>query len=151
MLSCCRPRKDATGEREPLLPDSETETELQRKVREKFRQYEMIRALSAGYMPTTEQAAALLRLVVVSDMLNPDNPMLSPRGGRIAKDCRAWTRTFIALLRDKNSGDQLQEIISQFIYSNSSINTARVASVASKSKARADTIAGIFVLLALCQ
>ncbi|KAF3898365.1 Malic enzyme, NAD binding domain family protein [Trichophyton interdigitale] len=141
MLSCCRPRKDATGEREPLLAASESETELQRKVKQKFRQYEILRALFAGYMPTTEQAAALLRLVLVSDVLNPDNPMLSPRGGRIAKDCRAWTRIFIALLREKNSGDQLQEIISQFMHSNVTINTAQVASAASKSKARADTIA----------
>ncbi|EFR05002.1 hypothetical protein MGYG_08005 [Nannizzia gypsea CBS 118893] len=141
MLSCCRARKDATGEREPLLAASEAETDLQRKVKEKFRQYEMLRALSAGYMPTTEQAAALLRLVLVSDVLNPDNPMLSPRAGSIAKDCRAWTRIFIALLREKNGGDQLQEIISQLTHSDASINTAHITSVVSKSKARADTIA----------
>ncbi|KAM5439887.1 hypothetical protein MferCBS31731_004298 [Microsporum ferrugineum] len=141
MLSCCKSRKDTSGEREPLLPVSEAETELQRRAKEKFRQYEMLRALSAGYMPSTEQAAALLRLVLVSDLLNPDNPMLSPSGGKIAKDCRAWIRVFIALLREKNNRDQLQEIIHQCVNSNTSINTAQIGSAASTSKARADTVA----------
>ncbi|KAK2861417.1 hypothetical protein FQN49_004222 [Arthroderma sp. PD_2] len=141
MWSCCRSRKDAAGETEPLLPVSEAESELQRKVKEKFRQYEMCRALSAGYIPSTEQAAALLRLLLVSDLLNPDNPTLSPSGGKIAKDCRAWIRIFIGLLREKNGGDQLQEVINQFVNSNASVNTAQLASSASTSKARADTAA----------
>ncbi|KAF3492300.1 uncharacterized protein GIQ15_01817 [Arthroderma uncinatum] len=141
MWSCCKSRKDASGETEPLLPISEAESELQRKVKEKFRQYEMFRAISAGYMPSTEQAAALLWLVLVSDLLNPDNPTLSPSSGKIAKDCRAWIRIFIGLLRDKNGEDQLQELINQFMNSNASINTAQIASSASASKARADTVA----------
>lgn len=98
-------------ETEALLPRYEDETDVQRRVHEKLHTYQMLRALSEGYMPSTEQAIANLRTLLVSDVLNPNPDEVSAAGRQLARDARLWTRIFIDLLREKNNQDQLQEFL----------------------------------------
>lgn len=137
------PQKQARGgETQPLLPQHVDEnTELQRQLREKLYTYEVLRALYNGFMPTTDQAVAHLRALLVSDFLNPANPTLSQAGRQLSRDCRVWIRTLIDLLCDKNGGNQIQEIIWNFSKSRISVDTGDLAGRASLSKAQADTAA----------
>jgi hypothetical protein len=142
MLSCCKPRRPRAPETEPLLPQHEDETVRQRHLHEKLRVYEMLRALSHGYMPSTDQGAAHLRALVASDVLNPDNPTLSLASRQLARDCRVIIRQFIDTLREKNGNDQLQEFLWQISRSKASLDAADLADRASAARARADTAAG---------
>jgi hypothetical protein len=94
-------------------------------------------------MPSTEQAAAHLRAVVASDVLNPDNAALSLASRQLARDCRVIIRQFIDILREKNGNDQLQEFGWQISRSKASLDAADLADRASAARARADTAAGI--------
>ncbi|KAL1952751.1 hypothetical protein VTO42DRAFT_4292 [Malbranchea cinnamomea] len=141
MWSCCRSRKPQSGETEPLLPQHENETTLQRRLDEKLRLYEMLRALSRGFLPTTEQCVAQLRVLLASDLLNPNNPGLSLAGRQLARDCRACLRTFMDVLQEKNGKDQLQEFLWQFSQSKASVDRDDLAARASMARARADTAA----------
>nr|KMM65656.1 hypothetical protein CPAG_02002 [Coccidioides posadasii RMSCC 3488] len=141
MLSCCKPRRPRHGETEPLLPQHESNTSLQRDLQEKLHGYEMLRAVYSGFMPSSAQIVSHLRALLVSDLLNPDNPTLSSSGRQLAQDCRAWLRVFIQVLRDKNGDDQLQEVIWNLSRSKVSVDTARLAGTASSAKAQADTAA----------
>lgn len=143
MSSCCRSRKPPEGETQPLLQQQTDDTALQQKLKEKLHGLEIIEALSKGYMPTTDQALLLLRALLLSDFLNPDNPTLSRTGRELAKDCRSSVRVLMEMLREKNGGDQLQEIIFHLSRSTASVNTGSIASRASASKVKADTEAGI--------
>ncbi|KAK2750742.1 hypothetical protein FQN57_002815 [Myotisia sp. PD_48] len=141
MLSCCKSRKPSSGETQPLLQHNGVDTERERKILDKLHKYEMFRALSAGYMPSTSQIVSILQNILSSEFLNPSNPTLSRGGKLVARDCRSWMRIFIGLLRDKNGNDQLQEIIYQFSGSQVSVDTSNLASSASISKMHADSAA----------
>ncbi|WEW57879.1 hypothetical protein PRK78_003346 [Emydomyces testavorans] len=141
MLSCCRTRKPPEGETQPLLPQHEANTHLQRELQDKLHGYEIVRAVYSGFMPSSAQIVSHLRAVLVSDFLNPDNPTLSHAGRQLARDCRAWIRVFIDVLRDKNGDDQLQEVIWNFSRSKASIDTSDLAGRVSLAKTRADTAA----------
>ncbi|EEP75982.1 predicted protein [Uncinocarpus reesii 1704] len=141
MLSCCKPRKPSNGETQPLLPQHDANTQMQRELQDKLHGYEMVRAVYSGFMPSTAQTVSHLRAFLVSDLLNPDNQTLSKAGRKLSQDCRAWIRVFIEALEDKNGGDQVQEIIWNFSKSRVSVDTADLAGKASLSKAQADTAA----------
>lgn len=142
MLSCCKPRKAQSGETEPLLPQHEDETTLQRRLDEKLHTYEMIRALSRGFLPSTDQLVAQLRALLASELLNPNNPSLSLAGHQLARDSRAVIRIFLDLAQEKNGKDQLQEFTWQFSQSKASVDKRDLAARASMAKTRADTAAG---------
>ena len=143
MWSCCKSRKAATAERQPLLQHTQDETTLQHRLRDKLHTYEMIQALSQGFLPSTNQLTGHLRALISSDLLNPDNPTLSMSGRQLARDCRACIRIFIGILHEKNGDDYLQEFIWQFSQSKASLDVAALERQASTTKAHADTAAGI--------
>ncbi|RYP86167.1 hypothetical protein DL769_000779 [Monosporascus sp. CRB-8-3] len=129
------------SEREPLLPQYEQDTHLQRQLSRKLHSYQMLRALSKGYMPSTEQAIILLRTLLASDVLNPDNPDLSADGRRLARLTKLWLQQFITLLQHKNDQDQLQDLIWFLTKSRISVDVEDLTARAQKAKAKADTAA----------
>lgn len=129
------------GDREPLLPQYEEDTELQRKLHQKLHTYQMFRALAKGYMPSTEQAIINLRTILASDVLNPDNVDLSQSGRRLVKLTRTWLQQFMDLLQHKNDRDQIQDLLWFLSKSRISVDVDDLAQRAKKSKAKADTLA----------
>ena len=75
LASCCGSRQKVRGEdTEALLTHYDDDTTLQRSVHQKLHTFQMYRAISLGYMPSTEQVIANLRTLLASDFLDPDNP-----------------------------------------------------------------------------
>jgi hypothetical protein len=105
----------------------------------------MFRALSQGYMPSTEQAIANLRVLLASDLFNPPRADLSDSGRQLVRDCRLCLQIIIDLLREKNEQDQLQDLIWHLSRSRASLDTSELANQASQAKARADSKAGELV------
>ncbi|KAI0453319.1 hypothetical protein F5B21DRAFT_479590 [Xylaria acuta] len=128
-------------EQQPLLPQYEQDTQLQRQLARKLHSYQMYRALSKGYMPSNEQLIVLLRTLLASDVLNPDNPDLSTSGRRLARLTKQWLQQFIVLLGNKNSEDQLQDLIWFLAKSRVSVDVDDLSARAKSVKARADTAA----------
>lgn len=147
MWSCCKSRKAPAAETQPLLPQTDDETSLQRRLQDKLHTYEMIQALSRGFMPSTVQLTTCLRALIASDLLNPDNPTLSLAGRQLARDCRAIIRIFTDVLQEKNGDDYLQEFLWQFSRSKASLDATDLAERASSAKAHADTAEGILISL----
>lgn len=149
MSSCFKGRKPRRGHgaySEPLLPRYDNETARQRQLHQKLHSYQMFRALSEGYMPSTEQTIANLRTLLASDVLNPRPEDLSESGRQLARDVKTLMRTFIELLRDKNSDDQLQEFFWHLSKARASLDTADLVHQASHAKAQADTKAGQLIV-----
>ncbi|GAW21307.1 hypothetical protein ANO14919_108260 [Xylariales sp. No.14919] len=140
--SCFGLRKgDADPEQQPLLPQYEQDTHLQRELARKLHSYQMYRALSKGYMPTNEQTIVNLRTLLASDVLDPDNPDLSASGRRLARLTKQWLQQFIALLNNKNSKDQIQDLIWFLAKSRISIDVDDISARAKSIGAKADTAA----------
>ena len=142
MLSACFGLGKKRGEeREPLLPQYDQNTHLQRELYRKLHSYQMFRALSKGYMPSTEQAIINLRTLMASDVLHPDNPDLSDSGLRLVRLTKEWLGQFIALLQHKNDRDQLQDLIWFLSKSRISVDVDDLRHQAQKSRAKADAAA----------
>ncbi|KAI0010873.1 hypothetical protein F4779DRAFT_269183 [Xylariaceae sp. FL0662B] len=143
MLSSCfgLRQRGSDPEREPLLPQYEQDTHLQRELHSKLHSYQMLRALTKGYMPSTEQTVINLRTLLASDVLNTQNPDLSDSGRRLVRLTKLWLQQFITLLQHKNNRDQLQDIIWFLTKSRISVDVDDLAARARKSKTRADTAA----------
>jgi hypothetical protein len=127
---------------EALLPQYEDDTTLQRKVHQKMHSYQMLRALSKGYMPSTEQLIINLRTLLASDVLNPDNPDLSDSGRLLVKYSKQWLTDFIEFIRHKNDNDQIQDFIWFLTKSRIAVDTDDIVRSASKVRAKADSKAG---------
>ncbi|KAJ5365111.1 hypothetical protein N7517_007997 [Penicillium concentricum] len=127
------------SETEPLLPRYEDDTSRQRRLHQKLHSYQMIRAISEGYMPTTEQTIANLRTLLASDVLNLRNQDIGSVGRQLVRDSRLWIQVFIEFLQQKNSQDQLQEFLWRLARSRVEVDTERVSRQAAHVKARADT------------
>jgi Family of unknown function (DUF5923)/Protein of unknown function (DUF4449) len=144
MSSCCGfGRKSKGADTEPLLPRYEDDTAMQRRLHQKLHTYQMIRALSKGYMPSTEQAIINLRTLLASDVLNPSNKDLSQSGRRLVRNCRDWLKQFIELLQHKNSEDRIQDFIWYLTKSRISLDLDDISHQASKAKAKADVSASM--------
>ncbi|OOF92389.1 hypothetical protein ASPCADRAFT_152950 [Aspergillus carbonarius ITEM 5010] len=127
------------GETEPLLPRYREDTTLQRRLHQKLHTYQMIRALSDGYMPSTDQTIINLRTLLASDILSPHTHDVGSVGRQIVRDCRLWIQLFIELLQEKNGDDKLQEFLWHLSRSNASIDPNKIQQRANQTKARADT------------
>lgn len=130
------------SETEPLLPRYEDDTSRQRRLHQKLHSYQMIRAISEGYLPTTEQTIANLRTLLASDVLNLRNQDIGSVGRQLVRDTRLWIQVFIEFLHQKNNQDQLQEFLWRLARSRIQVDSERVSRQAANVKARADTKAG---------
>ena len=142
MSSCFGWRKSKKDtDQEPLLPRYEDETYRQRQLHQKLHTYQMLRALSKGFMPSTEQTIINLRTLLASDILNANNKDLSESGRNLLRQSRTWLKLFIELLRNKNGEDQIQDLIWYLTKSRISLDVNDISHQASKVKARADATA----------
>ncbi|KAI2466480.1 hypothetical protein F4781DRAFT_352634 [Annulohypoxylon bovei var. microspora] len=142
MSSCFGLRKKGTDpEREPLLPQYEQDTHLQRELYRKLHSYQMLRALTKGFMPSTEQTTVNLRTLLASDILNPENPDLSNSGRRLVRLTKLWLQQFITLLQHKNDKDQLQDLVWFLSKSQISVDVDDLTSRVKKTKTKADIAA----------
>ncbi|KIV77297.1 hypothetical protein PV11_09104 [Exophiala sideris] len=139
LASCCGfGRKKGDDDTTPLLPRYEDDTARERALHQKLHTYQMLRALSKGYMPSNEQTIVNLRTLLASDVLNPNNTELSDSGRILIRNCRTWLKLFIELLMHKNGQDQIQDFIWYLTKSRVSVDVADIVHSASKTKARAD-------------
>ncbi|KAK5092779.1 hypothetical protein LTR70_005095 [Exophiala xenobiotica] len=138
--SCCGfGRKSKSGsDTEPLLPRYEDDTTMQRRLHEKLHSYQMVRALTKGFMPSTEQTIVNLRTLLASDLLNPNNKDLSDSGRQLIRNCRNWLKVFIELLRRKNDKDQIQDLIWSLTKSRISLDVDDISRQASKAQVSAN-------------
>ncbi|KAK6580213.1 hypothetical protein PZA11_007235 [Diplocarpon coronariae] len=142
MSSCFGSRKKSRdGDRQPLLPQYEDDTSLQRAAHQKMHTYQMLRALSKGFMPSTEQTIVNLRTILASDVLNPEMTGLSDSGRRLTKYSKQWLKEFIDLLANKNDGDQIQDFIWFLIHSRVSVDVDDLVRTATSIRAKADASA----------
>jgi len=142
MSSCFGFRKRSDeDEREPLLPRYDDDTALQRRLHAKLHSYQMVKALTEGYMPSTEQTIILLRTVLASDLLNQSNTDLTESGRRLTKFVHQWLVEFMDLLEHKNSKDQIQDTIWFLSKSKVDVDTDDLAKRLRKTRAKADTAA----------
>ncbi|KAI9850162.1 MAG: hypothetical protein M1824_003650 [Vezdaea acicularis] len=142
MSSCFGNRKSRRGDdTDPLLPQYEDDTALQRRVHQKLHSYQMLRALSKLYMPSNEQVIINLRTILASDVLNATNPELSDSGRLLLKYSRNWVTEFIELLRNKNDKDQIQDFIWFMSKSKVSLDVEDLARTASSVRVKADASA----------
>ena len=142
MSSCFGFRKSKGEDTEALLPQYADDTSLQRSLHQKMHTYQMLKALSTGFMPSTEQLIINLRTLLASDVLNPDNPDLSDSGRLLLKFSKQWLRQFIETVRHKNDSDQIQDFIWFLSKSRISLDTEDIARTASNVKTKADATAG---------
>lgn len=104
-------------DREPLLPQHQHHvapdviTGHQRNLDKKLHTYLLVRALARGYLPSNEQAIILLRKLLASDVLAPQNQTLTYDGRRFVGLSRRLVKQLIELLQAKNSGDELQNFM----------------------------------------
>lgn len=144
MSSCLGSRKKRRdGEHEPLLPQYNDDTVLQQRLHEKLHSYQMLRAISKYYMPTNDQLIVLLRTIIAAGPLNPDDSSVSDSGRLLAKHLKQFLHAFIDFLLNKNSDNQIQDLIWCLAKSRISLDVAHLSERASKAKARADTNAGL--------
>ncbi|KAI9814126.1 MAG: hypothetical protein M1826_002304 [Phylliscum demangeonii] len=142
MFSSCFGYDDSPNrDTDPLLPQYEDDTSLQRRLHQKLHSYLMLRALSKGYMPSTDQVIINLRTLLASDVLNPRNPALSDSGRRLVKYAKQWLTDFIELLRHKNDRDQIQDFLWYLSQARVEVDTDDLVRTASSIRARADASA----------
>ncbi|GAP88068.2 putative bactericidal permeability-increasing protein [Rosellinia necatrix] len=134
-------RRDGDPEQQPLLPQYEQDTHLQRELARKLHSYQMCRALSKGYMPGNEQLIVTLRTLMASHALQSDNPDLSGSSRRLVRLTKQWLQQFIVLLHNKNSEDQLQDLIWFLTKSRIFVDVDHLSARARDAKAKADTAA----------
>ncbi|KAJ5084207.1 hypothetical protein NUU61_008786 [Penicillium alfredii] len=128
-------------ETEPLLPRYEDDTPRQRQLHEKLHSYQMVRALSEGYMPSTEQTIANLRTLLASDVLSIRNQDIGSAGRQLVRDCRLGIQVVIEVLQEKNGQDQLQEFLWHLSRSRMALDRSKLSQQAGQVKARSDVTA----------
>ena len=143
MSSCFGSRKSKGDDTEALLSSYADDTSMQKTLHQKMHSYQMLRAISKGFMPSTEQLIINLRTLLASDILNPSNPDLSDSGRLLMKHSKQWLTEFIEMLRHKNDADQIQDFVWFLSKSRISLDTEDLAHNASQIKAKADSAAGM--------
>lgn len=109
----------------------------------------MWRALSKGFMPSTEQVILNLRTLLASDVLNPETQGLSPSGKAVLKLAKQWLTEFIELLKNKNDKDQIQDFIWFIIHARMSIDAPDLIQTVTSTRAKADASAGLSSLICI--
>ncbi|KAF1963588.1 hypothetical protein CC80DRAFT_9337 [Byssothecium circinans] len=140
-MSSCFGFRQSDEDHRPLLPQYRDDTALQRELHQKLHSYQMIRALSKGFMPSNEQVIINLRSLLAADVLNPDNPDLSDSGRLLVKYTKRWLHEFIELLNHKNDRDQIQDFMWYMAKARVSVDVEDIAHRAQKSKVKADAAA----------
>lgn len=143
MFSCFGSDGD-DREREPLLPQYNDDTSREARLHEKLHSYQMLRAISKGYMPSTEQTEVQLRTLLSSQVLNPsERAGLSSSGRALVRTTKEWLQLFIELLHQKNSRDQIQDFLWYLTSARVNIDANGAGGVFNKGKAHAKASATV--------
>lgn len=146
MLSCLgfrKLRRHDHGEREPLLPQYNDDTSRQTRLHEKIHSYQMLRAMSQGYMPSNQQAIVHLRSLLSANLLNPDVPDLSTSGRALIRSTKLFITQLVDLLEHKNPQDQVQDFLWYLAKARLDIDVGDIGARAAASKAKADASATV--------
>ncbi|KAM5354028.1 hypothetical protein ACJ41O_000678 [Fusarium nematophilum] len=142
MLSCFGfGRRGEEAEREPLLPRYNDDTALQTRLHEKLHTYQMLRAISKGYMPSNEQVIIHLRTLLSAQILNPERQDLSPAGRALVKSIKIWLTQFVEVLQHKNANDQIQDFIWYLTKARLDVDVAHIGQRAARARVQADAVA----------
>ena len=129
---------DDSPEREPLLPQYHDDTARQERLHEKLHTYQIIRAMSKGYMPSNVQTIIHLRTLLSASVLNPAvDTTLSSSGRALVRTTRLLIKQLIDLLDHKNSKDQIQDFLWYLQRSRLDVDAKHISRDVSKSKAKA--------------
>jgi len=134
-------RKKRGDDHEPLLPQYQDDTILQRELHQKLHSYQMLRAIGNGYMPSTEQTIVHLRTLLAADILNPRDPNLSDSGRLLTKYTKQFLTQFIDLLQHKNKNEEIQDFLWYLSQSKVNVDINDLGRKAGNAKAKADTAA----------
>ncbi|KAF2227670.1 hypothetical protein BDZ85DRAFT_254665 [Elsinoe ampelina] len=137
MSSCFGLRKSKDDDRQPLLPQYEDDTTLQRELHQKLHTYQMLRAFGQGYMPSTEQTIVHLRTLLAADILNPHDTALSDSGRLLIKYSKRFLQQLMDLLQNKASEDQIQDFIYYLSKSRIHVDTDKIARRTARSNTKA--------------
>lgn len=140
----CAPQEEdlEAAERQPLLPQYQDDTTLQRQLHQKLHTYQMLRALGQGYMPTNEQAITNLRTLLASGLLNADSDEELSDSGRAAVHWgREWIKQIIQLLQHKNADDQIQDFVWYLAKARVNVDIGDVVATAGRAQKKANTAA----------
>lgn len=146
-LPCFPELEDEDEDHDPLLPQYQDDTVLQRELHQKLHSYQMLRALSQGFMPSNEQAIVNLRTLLAADILNPDNAELSDSGRALVHYIKVWLKQFMELLHNKNSNDQIQDFLWYLSKAQVSVDMEDIVNTASKARSKAQTAAGMSIAI----
>ncbi|KAH8900979.1 hypothetical protein GQ53DRAFT_86 [Thozetella sp. PMI_491] len=129
--------------RQPLLPRYHDATSIQRQAHQKLHTYQMLRALSQGFMPSNEQVIANLRTLLASDLLNPPGDDLSDSSLALVHYSRKFLQQLIQLLLHKNDRDQIQDFVWYLKEAQSSVDASDLLARAARAPtpARANAVA----------
>ncbi|KAF7552715.1 hypothetical protein G7Z17_g4109 [Cylindrodendrum hubeiense] len=143
MFSCfgCGSSRSEDAEREPLLPRYNDDTTLQTRLHEKLHTYQMLRAMSKGYMPTNAQAIIHLRTLLSAEVLNPRGDELSPSGRALVRTLKLWLTQLIVVLQHKNAEDQIQDFVWYLAKARLDVDVADIEARATGAKVKADVTA----------
>ncbi|KAK0755614.1 hypothetical protein N5P37_011857 [Trichoderma harzianum] len=130
-------------EHQPLLPQYNEATERQTRLHEKLHTYQMLRALSNGYMPSNEQMITHLRTLLAADVLNPQASGLSPSGRALIRTTRMWLSELIDLLKAKNANDQVQDFLWYLAKARLQVDSSDLQVRAGTAKMKADVMAAV--------
>ncbi|EWC46200.1 hypothetical protein DRE_04578 [Drechslerella stenobrocha 248] len=109
--------RSRSQEQEPLLPQHRNHiapdaiTGHQKSLDKKLHSYLLVRALARGYLPSSQQAITLLRKLLASAVLVPDNKHLTYDGRKLVVLNRRLVKQLIELLQTKNPGDEFQDFL----------------------------------------
>ncbi|KAG6105198.1 hypothetical protein E4U31_001529 [Claviceps sp. LM219 group G6] len=127
------------SERQPLLPQYNDATSRQERLHEKLHTYQMLRAISKGYMPSNVQTIIHLRTLLGAAILNPsEGSHLSNSGRALIRTTRLWLTQFMDLLERKNSKDQIQDFLWYLHKSRLGVDAGTVRNDIVKGKAKAN-------------
>ncbi|KAG6034531.1 hypothetical protein E4U41_006507 [Claviceps citrina] len=146
MLTCfglCDSDHD-DAERQPLLPQYNDATSRQARLHEKLHTYQMLRAMSHGYMPSNRQTIVHLRTLLGAAILNPSECSdLSNSGRALVRTTRLWLTQFMDLLESKNSNDQIQDFLWYLSQSSFGVDAGTLSNGIAKGKTKANVNATI--------
>ncbi|CAG8577418.1 856_t:CDS:10 [Ambispora gerdemannii] len=95
----------------PAQHDREREIAERNALETKAKAEKVTEALSEGKLPTTRQVTSTITKIQESDILHEVSTHMSPAGKRVLSDTERLLETTKQVLREKNRGDQLQNML----------------------------------------
>lgn len=140
----CGSGDEEDPERQPLLPQYNDDTSRQARLHEKLHTYQMLRAMSTGYMPSNKQVIVHLRALLSASVLDhAHDGRLSTSGRALIRTARLWLERFMDLLEHKNGKDQIQDFIWYLYKAQADVDLSNLGTSISKSKTKANASARV--------